>query len=486
MTWTVQLSLRAPSLLADAAVPLVVTLRNAGAAAEAVPQVEGSAPLEYTIRPADGEAPPRVVSRVRRQQDELALSVTPPRQDDDLVVAAGEEARFEEDLAWLLGEPLAPGRYTVEATYHAPAGRRFTSRRAPLTITVSRPRALAQALAVGEGRVVIAEWHEEDGGATRLRLRHSGGRPLGGFADLATLAAAESPGQVAVSTHAGRGLLDEWRWLAWTRGADVRVAAALGEGLMYPGGPIASGLAEPSLLPLGYTVRGGGAVFVVAGRHEARARVRVLSVAPGRDVAPRWTDVRLATPDGAPEATCVWSADGPPELALCWLTRADGVASIVAGRVDAATGEVVAPATTVFTTRRAVLAFAAPPTVGPGERRSAQVLLAPPREDAARFTRVTFDVVDPSRTATHELPRLPAFAARGVDRWVLPSEPHPGAPVLAVGAGEIWAASDAGWTRIADGDIEPASARLWAFAAGRLLCTWFDRTRGYRWQRLAP
>jgi hypothetical protein len=495
MTWTLKLEPRAPTVLADGPMPLSLELVNAGAEDEAVPQIEGTALFEYSIHAADGELPPRSASRMQRRRADVWLSNIRPMQGPDLVVAPGGSARFEEDLVSLLTEPLEPGRYLIEASYDSPEGETCTSERVPLEVVVSRPHAIAQTLAVGEGRVVIAEWHLDADGTTRLRARQKGKTPLGWFSELATLDAAEPVGQCAISTNAAYGILEAWRWLAWTSADALRVGVAHGEHLMYRSRPIRLELEAPSLLPIGYTVHGARAVFVVAGKRDGRPLLRLVGMAPGLDAEPVLTDVQLEPPtDGVPSTTCVWTADGPPELVASWVVEAGGATSILLGRVNARSGEVVAALGRVFTTDRSVLAFAVPPTIGPAmgpavgsdEQRRAQVLLAPARLDGSQFTHVTFDMGDPANVTAHELPSLPAFAARGVDRWVLPSDPVAGAPVLAVGGAEIWAAGGGAWTRLATGDVEPSSVRLWAFAPTRLVCSWFDRARGYRWQRLQP
>lgn len=487
MTWTLKLESRTAAVLADGPMPLSLSLVSTGAEAQTIPEIDGSAPFELTIHAVGGSTAPRTASRAQRRRADVWMSNIRPMRGPDLVVAPGGSASFEEDLMSLLTEPLEPGRYLVEAAYRPPEGETCTSERVPLEVVVSRPQVIAQALAVGEGRVAIAEWHVDADGTTRLRVRHKGMTPLGRFHELATLDAAAPVRQCAISTNAAYGILDAWRWLAWTSGNELHAGVAHDEHLMYPSRPIPLDLEAPSLLPLGFTVHGAGVIFVVAGKRDGRAHLRLIGIAPGADAEPVLTDVRLEPPgDVVPSTTCVWTAEGPPELVVSWVVESGGTTTILFGRVNALTGEVVAPPERVFTTDRSVLAFAVPPTVGPGEQRRAQVLLAPALDDGSQFTHVTFDMADPSNVTAHELPSLPAFAARGVDRWVLPSEPHVGAPVLAVGGSEIWAAGRAGWTRIATGDVEPSSARLWAFAPKRLVCTWFDRARGYRSQRLSP
>jgi hypothetical protein len=206
---------------------------------------------------------------------------------------------------------------------------------------------------------------------------------------------------------------------------------------------------------------------------------------PGKGAAPVLTDVRLEKlPDAVPSATCVWTEDGPPTLVMSWTLEVHEATLILFGRVEALSGEVLAPPKGVFATVRPVLAVGVPPAIAPGERRRAQVLLGPASPGSARLTHVTFDMANPDAQTVLELPSLPDLPAGGVDRWVLPSEPLAGAPVLAVAGPAIWASGSDAWTRIVTGDVEPTSVRLWAFSPARRICSWFDRARGYRWLRL--
>jgi hypothetical protein len=475
------LSLRptSPSVLADGPMPFSLTIENTGPFDATAPAMGGSSPFEYSVYAGDGSRWILSASASSRQAADRWMDDMPPIGAGDLTLSPGAAAVYDDDLMSLLTEPLAPGSYLVQASYGASTGETTVSARVPLVVVASRPLAIAQDLALREGRVVVAEWHSREDGKTLLRARQSGNVPLGRFSELTTIETGEPVRQVALSCDVAYRIPEGWRWLAWLDGGSLFAGVAQEQNLLFPTQPIALDLEAPTLLPFGFTTADRGAIFVVAGKREGRQSILLIRIPSGPNATPLLTDVRLSDPpDVAPiAATCVWTAEGVPALVLSWVQEIKGVSLILQGRVDATTGEVLAPPKGVFVTLRSVLATSFPPTLGPDERRHAQVLLGPEPNEGASLTHMTFEMTHPSTQTSRELPPL---SVGEVARWVLPSDPTSGAPLLAVAGGEIWASGSQGWTRIATGDVEPSSARLWVFSAGRWLATWFDREGGYR------
>jgi hypothetical protein len=291
---------------------------------------------------------------------------------------------------------------------------------------------MAQDHTVKDGRVVIAEWHVNADGTTLLRKRETGPAPLGRFFDLLTYKTSKPVRQSAVSLNAAYGIPDYWRWLAWLDGADLMAGVAHDSRWIYPTGPIPLDLEDPALLPYGYTTAGAGAIFIVAGGPVGHPHIRLVRIPPGQDAEPVLTDVIFdKLPDALPKATCLWSPSRDPELILNWSIEISGVTLVLFGRVNALSGEMVAPPKGVFTTLRPVRAFSFPPAIGPGDELHAQLLLAPDA-GGSHFTQVILDVLNPSNQTLRDLPFLDTISPGLIDRWVLPTEPYTNTPVLAV------------------------------------------------------
>ena len=397
---------------------------------------------------------------------------------------AGFIALYEDDLMSLLTQPLEPGDYSLQAAYNSPDGEACSSERVPFEIVVSRPELMAQDIEPGAGRVIIAEWHRNPDDSTLLRHRETDVLPLGRFFDLQTFPPPQPIRQSAISRNAAYGILDHWRWLAWLEGAKITAGVVLHDGFVFPTQSIALEIEAPHLLPFGYTTADSGGLFIVSGKSGGEPRILLVKFTPGQNAETSSTNLQFEKlPDAIPSATCIWSADGAPELLISWTLESGGSSGIVQGRVNALDGQVVAAPRRVFTSRRPVQAAAFPPSVAPGEKQFAQILLAP--EPSGSFlTHTIFDIANPSNFGSRDLPALEPFSSEMVDRWVLPSAPSRITPVLAVAGEDIWASGKADWRHVASGEIDASSVRLWAFSPQSLLCTWFDKSRGYRTQAL--
>lgn len=483
---TIELSLRAlsPSVLADGPTRFALELTNAGPGEVTVPVAGGSSPFEYAIHAGDGSRLIASASEEAMRDAHPWMKEMPLMRLGDLELSPGASARYEEDLVSLLTAPLPPGDYLVQASYRPTEGETTVSTRVPIRVLVSRPTAIAHDLSVREGRVITAEWHAEPDAKALLRERRSGELPLGRFFDLGAVEARGPIRQVAVSRDTAPGIPEGWRWLAWLDGADLFAGVAQESRLLFPTRPIALDLESPSLLPFGYTLLDRGALFVVTGARARRPVVRLIRVPKGPAAAPVSMDVTLDDPpDTAPvAATCVWGLDAAPELILSWVQEIKGATLIIAGRVSATTGEPASPPKGIFVTLRPVLTTHFPPSIGPGERPHAQVLLGPDLPGHDHLTHVTFEAGNPSVQTSREIANLPPSAGE-VARWVLPSDPTSGAPLLAVAGGDLWVSGSQGWARLAPhppGQVEPWSVRLWVFSTKMWLATWFDREGGYR------
>lgn len=480
--------------IADGPIRLALEIRNSGDRELPVPlAMNGSLPFRYSIYNAEGSELLKTASAIERRDSETWLGDGPEIPLPMIDLQPGSTESYEDDLMSLLTEALAPGKYLVEASYEAPNGETGTSARVGLEVELSDPVALAQDIEVSQGRIIIAEWHRTTGGGTLLRQRETDvPKPLGRFLDLHAFEPADpAPPQCAVSTRAAYGILDHWRWLGWLDGGSLLAGVALYGRWLYPTGPIPIDLDEPALLPYGYTLADGGAVFIVAGESGGRPRLRLVRIPPGQEARPAVVDVASAKlPEGTPHATCLWSEDGADELVFGSKLESGGTTTIVLARVHALTGEMTAAPEAVFATERPVLEVSFPPAASTEEERHAQILLGPGPAGETCFMQIAFDIRDPSRQISKDLSDFEdagedGFSPERAERWVLPSEPYSGTPVLAVAQGQIWAATAAqqgprGWSRVAEGEIEAWTVRLWAFSADVLLSTWFDRSLGYR------
>jgi hypothetical protein len=478
---------RVAPAVADGPLRLSLSVTNAGPGTVSVPDATGPSPFCYAIHTADGARLLRSASHDEQRRADLSLRDVPPPPVVERPLAPGETLRYEDDLGALLTTPLEPGRYLVEASLDLPSGESCASSRIALDIELSRPTSLAQDLAATAGKVIIAEWHGNADGTTLLRIRAAGLGPLGRFLDLETLKTLEPVRQAAMSRDAAFGILDSWRWLAWLDAGALRAGLSLGDVWLFPRGPVPLDLDRPSLLPFGYTTADRVGLFLVAGKRDGRSRLQLVRVAPGKDVTATVTEANLdGLPDAPPHATCLWSEQRAPELAIGWTVEVKGARLLLLGRIAALTGDVLVEARGIFTTLRPIVTVAFPPSIGPEQTGHVQLLLAP-QSGGARFTHHLLDVNNPANEAAHDLPPLSGFADGDVARWVLPSEPHAGAPVLAVTvAGELWASGVSAWTKLASGDVDASSVRLWELTPVRRLCTWIDVRLGYRWLWLGP
>jgi hypothetical protein len=481
-----QLVLHRPDavVLADGPIHLALQIANTGAADVAVPDSEGPSQFRYAIYSADGLQLRQTASEAERQSAEVHLGDPDelPLQMFDL--PAGLVATYRDDLMSLLTQVLAPGAYQVQASYRTPDGETCTSDRVPLEVTVSQPAAIAQELTAAR-RIVIAEWHRTADGALHLRKRETGLPPLGRFFDLLDVEPSQPLRQCGLSLPTAPGMPDSWRWLAWIEGGDLLAGVATDRRWRYATKRVPLGLDEPVLLPVGYTVAGAAAVFVVAGAAGGRPCVRLVHVQPADDARHALVDVALdRLPEVVPGATCVWQFERAPELLLNWSLEFGGATTLALARVDAMTGEATAPLKSVFTTLRPVLARAFPAVVGPRDTGVGQILLGPESGDD-QCTHLSFELANPAKTASTQVAMVEAFGLDQVRRWVLPSEPVANAAIVAVTESDIWASGSGGWKSIARGDIEASSVRLWAFSSRSQLCTWFDRVVGYQSLQLA-
>jgi hypothetical protein len=390
-------------------------------------------------------------------------------------------AVYEDDLMSLLTQPLEPGTYSLQATFTSPDGGSCTSERVPFEIVVSRPQGMAQDIEVPAGRIVIAEWHRNADDSALLRQRETDILPLGRFFDLETLRPAQPIRQIAISRNAAYGILDHWRWLAWLVGMKLTAGIALFDGFLFPPTSLPLDLEEPCLLPFGYTTADRGALFIADGKSGAEPCILLVKLLPGDNAEPSVIKLQFEKlPSGIPSATCIWDHNGALELLFSWTVQSSGTSDIIQARVNAVNGEVIATPRTVYTTPRSLQTTAFPPSVAPGEKQFAQMLLAPDASGSF-FTHTIFDVTNPSTLASRDLPMLEPFSAEMVDRWVLPSAPSRTTPVLAVAGSDIWASAKPAWRPVAtNGDFDASSVRLWAFSPQKLLCSWFDKSRGYR------
>ena len=477
-----QLTLKLPSTpaIADGPILLSIALKNLGNTPAAFPSSEGPSQFRYSIYSPEGDRFLQSASRAERQKAKPWLAQMKELPAAQSEVLPEHSLVYQEDLTPLLAHPLEPGSYIVEASYRFPDGETCVSPRTTLEIAVSKPQAIAQDIAISDGMVVIAEWHR-DAAANVLRKRDNGLPPLGHFDELWTSTALEPIRQSAMSRNAAYGIPQRWRWLSWISGGHLLAGVAHDRRWIYPTLPIPLDLDAPSLLPIGYTTADAGALFLIAGKKEGRPSIRLVAIPPGEDAQPVVTTVAFDTlPDAIPEATCVWGPDRAPELILSWTVPISGVTMVLLGRVSAVSGEMPAAPKAVFVTLRSVCAVNCPPSLGPEEQRYGQVLMAPDSVGLP-YTHVAFDIASPSSQTARELPFIEReFVPSDVKRWVLPSEPFPNSPVLAVTAEEIWACVGSEWILVADGAIDASSVRLWVFSPARVLCTWFDRDRGYR------
>lgn len=484
--------------IADGPIRLALEIRNTGdrELPAPTPAMKGSLWFRYSIYDEEGSELLKTASVIERTDAEAWLGDPPefPSPMNDL--PPGSTESYDDDLMSLLTEALRPGKYLVEAAYDAPNGETSTSARVEVEIERSEPIALAQDIEVAEGRIIIAEWHRATGGSTSLRQRETDvPKPLGRFFDLHTYEQTDpAPPQCAVSTRAAYGILDHWRWLAWLDGGSLLAGVPHHGRWLYPTEPISLDLDQPVLLQHGYTLGDGGAVFVVACETGGQPRLRLVSVPPGQDAQPAVIDVASAKlPEGTPRATCLWSEDEAVELVLGSILENSGETTIVLARINALTGEMTAEPEPVFATKRPVLEVSFPPAASAEEERHAQILLEPDPGGETHFTQIAFEIRDTSRQIAKDLSDFEdageggegGFSPKRAERWVLPSETYSDTPVLAVAQGQIWAATalrqdGGGWGRIAEGEIEAWTVRLWAFSADLLLCTWFDRVLGYR------
>ena len=494
-----ELTLRAPKepAIADGPIRFKLDIRNTSGRELIVPvPTEGSSQFRYSIYTSDGSKLLGTASAGERMDAENWLGDRPDIPPLTSTLPAGLTVSYEDDLMSLLSASLAPGKYLVEASYSAPDGETGTSAREAFEIELSNPIALAQDIELSRGRIAIAEWHRQADGGTLLRKRETDvPQPLGRFFDLNAFESPDpAPPQCAVSMRAAYGVLDYWRWLAWIEQGNLLAGVAHYQRWVNPTQPIALDLEKPALLPFGYTLGDGGALFVAAGVSGGRPRLRLVRITPGDDAQVVVTDVQSEKlPEGTPAATCLWSENDPPELVFGWRLERNGATILVLGRVEALTGEMKAAPKGVFVTLRPVLELSLPPAANAEEERHAQILLGPDPEGDTHFTHISFEIRNPWKQITKDLPDFgPAsehgFSPERAERWVLPSQPN-AETVLAAAKGEIWAADlspghKPGWTRIAQGEIEPWTVRLWAFSPTHVLCTWFDRTLGYRWRRI--
>jgi hypothetical protein len=460
-------------VLADGPIPVNISIENTGTSDAVAPLGHGSSLFHYAIYDANGDALIQNASYGEAADRTSFGGDRPEPVRFTGTLPPGVTAFVEDDLAPLLAAPLPPGTYKLEASYQEPSGETTGSLPILLEIVASAPLAIAQSVQQHSGEVCLAEWHST-GQSPAVLLRQRDTR-LKAFNGLSTFDPVGPIGRAALSTTVAVGLPSTWCWLGWTEGSNFVAGVATGGDFMYPVMRSPSGIDDPILLPRAYATANRGAIFSIAGD----ATLRLVRTPAGKDVVPEWIDVRLdEMPAGVPRVMCRWDPEKEPELHYVWTVEYKGAAMLAFAQVNPATGEGVGAVRSAYVTLRPVVAFEVPATVGPGQAVVVQVLLGP-WQDEKEFAYVTFDLASPTELTSRKYPVMTVAA----NAFVLPHQVETAAPpILGVTPSAIWTSRGGTdeWRTIATGEIDVASVRLWAQSSRRQICTWFDRTAGYK------
>jgi hypothetical protein len=311
---------------------VTTTLTNAGTEPVSLPDPAFAPPYAYELIEPKGER--RVLytaSRSAHDASKLGDDVGGGIQMPALTLKPGEGSTATEDLVEYVPGGFKPGEYLLVAKV-ALSGE--TIRSAPVELRILPPAAtFTRTLSCPLSQVVAAvfDHRESDGSWTLFQTETLGEEPVGmvfrrrvalpGAIDDLALAAQATP-------------KTEGRWFAWL--ADGKFAAARGWVAILAGrvDPEALGLESPQLARPGFGVSTDGAVFVVAGRGDSGAMVRLVTVSPtGAKVTP-------AAPLTADLPTRILAAlsltKGPSRLHLVWSEEAKSTTSILARDYDLA------------------------------------------------------------------------------------------------------------------------------------------------------
>lgn len=464
----VHATLRDPEVVVGCALAVDITVTNTSPRSLVEVQApDADSPFEFSLRsPVHGEF---VVGK-RLFEQARDLHGGPPFDPTRRALRPGESAAYNEDVArWYVAAPPA-GDYTLEVRWTAPDGAQVAAPPIAVTIAEVRPRAAAFAVD-GSGQYLTTVFaHGDDGGAALMHRDGEYGRPDLGPTSMWTRV--DRPvGGLALAHDVDEAL--RWRWAAWLAGDAFAAAIVWGTEVVRTLDASPHGLTDATLLPGGWQLADGTALFVLLGARGGRAVVDLVHLPPGG--APRH-DVRDL---GAPLPTAATAGLWGRALGVVELVRADAAGTgvtIGTQRIELAAGG-VEPVQRLFVAPGRLHALAAAPLL---------------TDDA-----VVDVLVGDAALHYHRAPLLGGAPTTGVvqppDRAVttcsIAQVPHPDRPILAADAGGLWVERrGSSWMSLSQGTaLHPRLVHLTApdgLAPGRLLATWFDPAAGYQVREL--
>lgn len=252
----------------------------------AVPAPDAPSPLRYTLASLEGG--PRYVLSL--DDFVTVLRREPPhRPGPPETYALAPTARLGrwEDVADLAEEPFAPGRYAL--TSRCVVGEALTSPEAPVTVLAPRVEAAAAAYCGARGSLASALAHRADGAVVVLARESYRRRPeLGVFRRVATLPGDAPLSELQVFVDAAD--IVGGRWLAWVRDGRVSARRAWGPEVESALDDVAPHWSQVRLAAPGLQRADASGLLVVTGEAEGRGRAAAIGL----------------TPDGA---AVLWEAD---------------------------------------------------------------------------------------------------------------------------------------------------------------------------------
>jgi hypothetical protein len=464
----VHATLRDPEVVVGCALGVDITLTSTSPRALVeVQSPEADSPFEFSLRsPEHGEF---VVGK-RLFEQARDLHGGPPFDPPRRALRPGDSAEYVEDVArWYVAVPPA-GDYTLEVRWLAPDGSQVAAPPLHLTIAELRPHAAATAVD-GSGQYLTTVFARGDDQATLFHRDAEPGRPDLGHATAWTRTG-RPIGGLALAHDVDDVL--RWRWAAWLVNGAFAAAIVWGTEVVKTVDPGPHGLDDATLLPGGWQLADGAALFVLLGTRGGRAVVDLVHLPPG---GPPRHDVR--------------DLDAPlPALATAGLWgRALGVVELV--RADA-TGAAV----TIGTQHIELAAAGVEPVqdlfVATGRPRA--LATAPLLTDDA----IVDALVGDGTLHYHRAPLLggaPTVGvlqppARGVVTCSIAQVPHPDRPILAGNADGLWVSRrGTSWTLLTEREaLHPRLIHMTppdGLAEGRLMAAWFDPKAGLQVRELS-
>jgi hypothetical protein len=482
MTLDLRIKLKRGKVITRESTPIEVTLENLGSAPVEVPDPRVGTDFRYTLRSRTDAKVEYHLSATRAQAERYQEPLQ-PHTEPGTALAPGTKQSYDQDLADYELPVVGPGTYGLVVGYQGRDGL-LESAVADLAITPPHVARMVTAAGMSEERVAVLFVNAADGKHGALyQIENEAGRPGDGVAyprkegfspaDVYGLALA-----VDLDYAEGR------RWFAWQQGGNVCAGVGQARYLSHLVEPVAHGLHDAALGPVGWQPTNDDAFFVALGAdHNKHATLAVVHVALSSAGSAK------AIPIAGPTVPEAWVAQyrpagSAPQLDLITAEHHGASAKIVRQTIGLVDGKVGAPVTLLERAGK-VAALAMPPVGrGPGDEAVDVLFATDPGTGYLSLVRVHY-AAGAARPAAWDFFPPKDAGAKHPTAWAIPHalvEPplvvaHAGDKIYRRRAGGDWSAVVSNVSRVEHLTVE-------AFRGGRMVAVWVDPGFGVRYQTL--